>query len=267
MTEDPQHPRYGEEEIRRILKRASAMQEERVPETEGLTLEELQQIAAEAGIDPRFVALAAEAEQRGDDARRPFHLLGGGLSILEERSFPGPLTEGQRDEILDEIRRTFHQAGRAGKVGRTTEWTHAAHSDEIQVTISERGDRTTVRVLERFPRLAVLTYIVPLSFLIPVIVNVPLLQDMSAAGAALFALFVLALGFTGSRLGYSRIVAKKERRARQLLDRIEQIAAIPEAAPPALSEQRTDPLGAALQEGPAPEASEAALRTGRQVRG
>ena len=55
---------FSEKEISRVLKRATELQDVEGPtETTGLSMEELQQIAAEVGIDPRHLAVAvAELE-------------------------------------------------------------------------------------------------------------------------------------------------------------------------------------------------------------
>lgn len=152
MPDDPQRL-FGDEEISRILKRASA------PETSGLTLDELQQVAAEAGIDPRYVALAAgELERAGEADQRSFHLLGGPVSTLEERVVERELTGAEREEMLAEIRRTFRKAGTVSQVGRTLEWTHSERNDQTQVTITSRGGRTQLRVFQRFPKMTVLTF-------------------------------------------------------------------------------------------------------------
>ncbi|MBT8400282.1 MAG: hypothetical protein KJO98_07385, partial [Rhodothermia bacterium] len=51
---------FGEEDVAKILKSASERQATRKAPNAGLTLEELKQVAAEAGIDPRHVADAAK---------------------------------------------------------------------------------------------------------------------------------------------------------------------------------------------------------------
>ena len=48
---------YGDKEIGQILKRATELQgqEPSAPSSSGLTLQELEEVAVEAGIDPRFL--------------------------------------------------------------------------------------------------------------------------------------------------------------------------------------------------------------------
>ena len=62
MTEPLPLPRvYGEKEIGQILKRATDLQHEEpsAPSAAGVTLAELEDIAAEAGIDPVYLRRAA----------------------------------------------------------------------------------------------------------------------------------------------------------------------------------------------------------------
>ena len=53
--------RYGDDEVRQLLERATRLQQAREPEPaeDGLTLAELEEAAAEAGIRPRYVRRAA----------------------------------------------------------------------------------------------------------------------------------------------------------------------------------------------------------------
>ncbi len=62
MTDPRNLPRlYGEKEIGKILKRATELQHDEPPETsaDSMTLQELEDIAAEAGIDPAYLRRAA----------------------------------------------------------------------------------------------------------------------------------------------------------------------------------------------------------------
>ena len=62
MADHPKLPRvYGDKEIGQILKRATEFQarEPSAPSSSGLTLPELEEVAVEAGIDPRFLQRAA----------------------------------------------------------------------------------------------------------------------------------------------------------------------------------------------------------------
>ena len=58
MMDQPNLPHvYGEQEIGQILKRATELQDQEptAPSSSGLTLRELEEVAVEAGIDPRFL--------------------------------------------------------------------------------------------------------------------------------------------------------------------------------------------------------------------
>ena len=226
---------YTEKEISRILKRASAMQEQAAPESSGLSLEEIQQVAADAGIDPRFIVAAASELERQTDTERPFHLFGGPMSILEERTVAGRLTEEQREAVLADVRRVYRRAGTVNRIGRTLEWTHSDRNDQVQVSFTERGDRTEIRVFERFQKVAVLMYVLPLSIMLQFAINIPIFLELSMGLGALVGLSIMGATFLAARFAYSRAVRGKERKARQLLDRLEKTITDPAPSTPTSS--------------------------------
>ena len=88
-----------------MLKRATELQGAQGPAggTSGLSLDELEQIAAEAGIDPNYVKAAAlELEEGRTDTSYP--VWGGPTSIDLERIVEGEMTEAKWEEAVGEIR-------------------------------------------------------------------------------------------------------------------------------------------------------------------
>lgn len=218
---------YGDKDISRILKRATEMQEAEGPtEATGLSLEEIQQIAAEVGVDPKFIQAAVAELDQGTSSDKDFHLLGSPVSFSLEHVVEGEITDVQWEEMVEEIRQSFKLVGGSGKVGRSFEWTHDSRNQQTQVTVASRGGQTKIRVFSRFPRIAILTF-------------VPAMVVSLQAGALLggsmgmtFGLPVIGLmlsfiaaTFLAMRFAFSRIVQKKERKAHQLLGRLEQIVA------------------------------------------
>ena len=99
--------RYDDEEVGKLLKRATELQR-RDPSTGtgsstgGLSLRELEEIAAEAGIDPSYLRrAAAEAESQPTDESLGSRLAGESLSIIQETVIPGELTSEGFERVLD----------------------------------------------------------------------------------------------------------------------------------------------------------------------
>ncbi|NIN71902.1 MAG: hypothetical protein GTO46_08230 [Gemmatimonadetes bacterium] len=117
--------RYGEEEVGLILKRAAELQRQEPAgsgEGGGLTLAELEEIAAEAGIDPRHLQRAA---QEVDSLAVPLHgegadrLIGAPLVLKFERSLPGELPEDRFESLLPNIQDAVEGYGQPSLLGRT----------------------------------------------------------------------------------------------------------------------------------------------------
>ncbi len=154
--------RYGEEEVGLILKRAAELQRQEPAgsgEGGGLTLAELEEIAAEAGIDPRHLQRAA---QEVDSLAVPLHgegadrLIGAPLVLKFERSLPGELPEDRFESLLPNIQDAVEGYGQPSLLGRTLTWQSTSPTSDrtLQVTASSRDGRTRIRIEERSSQLA-----------------------------------------------------------------------------------------------------------------
>lgn len=227
----------SEKEVSRVLKRATELQEaEGLAETTGLSVEELQQIAAEVGIDPRHLAVAlAELEQGGD---KRFHWLGASPSVDLERVVEGEVSEEQWEAMVVEIRQAFDLVGGAGRVGRSFEWTHDSKDKEAQVTVTPHEGQTTIRIRVRFSDVAGQLFFWFLTAAAATGGFIAGGLDLEGFGVVFAIISTLFVAFLGSRFIFKGIAKKKEQNARQLLTRLEQIVAEPakEAALPPLPE-------------------------------
>src|SRR5688572_17737502 len=119
--------RYGDEEVREIFSLATTggARDRSLPsESGGLTLDELQRIGAEAGIEPARVVQAAERlDARGTPApvRRFF-----GLPIGLSRVVPLPRapTDREWEQLISQFRTAFGTPGQATTSGGLREWSH-----------------------------------------------------------------------------------------------------------------------------------------------
>jgi hypothetical protein len=132
--------RYDEDEVRQIFSLATTggVRERPLPsESGGMTLDELQRIGQEAGIEPSRVAHAADAlNARGKPApvRRSFGMPVGVSRVVD---LPRAPTDREWELLISEFRSTFGTQGTATTSGGFREWSVGKLS--ICVEPTERG--------------------------------------------------------------------------------------------------------------------------------
>jgi hypothetical protein len=153
---------YSEEEVAELLRRAAEMQAQGgfgSSERPGLSLEELTAIAAEAGLDPAHVRLAAaEMEPRARRPRVGVHPSKREVSL--DRWVPGTLSDEAKEDIVAELRHRFDTSssydmgmGSYGKsivqtTGRSLEWEHVHPwwGTQTRVLVQPRAEGVRIRV-------------------------------------------------------------------------------------------------------------------------
>ena len=242
---------YSDKEISAVLKRAAELQRGRGSAgTSGLSLAELEQIAAEVGIDPDFVKTAAMELEEGR-TEDTFHLWGGPTSVELERIVEGEVSEARWEEIVAEIRRIYEVAGETGQVGRTLEWIHRHQTGErAHVTLTPMGQQTRIRIFYRMTDWAVALHVPLLSVIITPIILQFIFLNLGPVLETGVAIFIVMAAFMLARLAFGAIARRQERKARKLLARLEDLIAEPEVAlaepvaPAAIEE--TDRIDASL---------------------
>ncbi|MGB1656096.1 MAG: hypothetical protein ACPHQP_00705 [Longimicrobiales bacterium] len=140
---------FGDDEVTRILHTAAELQERSADHgsqaTGGLTLEELRQVAVEAGIDPRFVDQAATQEAA------PLHgqgerWAGAPYKWEVQASVPGEIQDADRERILYAIRSVMGQKGELDYVFGRMEWSYNDGVGPIIIGLSSRDGRTEATV-------------------------------------------------------------------------------------------------------------------------
>ena len=112
--------RYSEEEAQRIFALVADRQRA-ASGAEGLSLEELEEAARAAGLDPNLVAVAAaELDAASHDEKT---LVGAPVEVVRTRLLDGELSEDAWASMVGQARREFGQPGMAGQIGRLREWT------------------------------------------------------------------------------------------------------------------------------------------------
>ena len=207
--------RYDEEEVALILHRAveASATEHDSASGGGLTLAELKEIGAEAGIDASRIEAAAKglAIRRFDPAT-PSSM---GFPPTEqiERVVPGKLDPDHLPHLLDLIRNEFARQGIVEEVLGGLEWRASSVMGGRYVSIRREGDATRVRVLGNY-RDGLLVFGLGLGPMLAI--------SGGLLGAGLGAAPVLAaLGWAAAYLPWRYLFGRERRSLRRVLDAIE----------------------------------------------
>lgn len=232
---------YSEQEAAELLQRAAKLQESSSERsyTPGVSIEELERIALEAGIDPKFLELAI-----GNDVAPPKSQF---LGMVEEldRVVEGELDPGDFDEVLAVLgpgmkRQQMRQVGRS-LMGATT-----VGSSMVHVEVTSRNGRTRIRTRST-PFIA---YFATLHWMgiLGIILGAQLGESRGWLMGTVVGTVLLAMGFVSftmlGRLGVAKsreLVDKLEDRVKELVGShfAPQSAALETAAP----EVRLDAIG------------------------
>jgi hypothetical protein len=143
--------RYDEDEVRRIFDDAARVG---VPEggtelspAEGFTLAELQQIGAEAGLDPDGIAAAARAlGSRSSESVATRRVAGLPIGVSRTVDLPAGFTESDWNRLVVDLRETFDARGRIRVEGAFREWTNGNLQALVEPT--EAGHRLRLRTVK-----------------------------------------------------------------------------------------------------------------------
>lgn len=156
----PSPRRYSDEEVRKLLERATELQRTEPSRTDpsGLTLDELESIAREAGIDVDAVRRAAMELDTGVQPapRWTRRLMGEPAQVILERALPGEASREALEELVPLIQSVAEVVGRVTVAGRTLTWQARDPTSlrDLNVVVSVRSGETRVRVQESYGNLA-----------------------------------------------------------------------------------------------------------------
>lgn len=229
--------RYTEAEVRAIFERAAARQEGArralVAGEDGLTLEELQAVGAETGIDPAHVAAAAlEVDAAAPAGSGTF--LGTPVEVTRTRVLPGPVSDEAWARMVAALRRTFDDDGAAGQIGPVREWTavgrglrrDVATRFAVEPEPSGAGVRLVLRQSTRELARA-FTFVSGLTAIMAALFATLATLGVNPAELWPSALIVLTLALLfggGTQIGLRVWARRQERTFEGLLDRMELIA-------------------------------------------
>jgi hypothetical protein len=224
--------RYSDREITLILKGAAERQEEVAPREGGYSLAELEEIAAQAGIDAANVRAAARDLDRVDAPA------GGGFvgspTMLEfERMVEGEVPESEYGELVETIRRLTHTVGKPNRVERALEWS-SSYNDiaHVHVTIAPVRGNTRIRIIARHDAGAFILLLT--SLLMSPLLGLAVAGAMGLAGLPVLGAGLFGFGsvYLGDRALLRRISAGRTRKMTALVDALaDEVARV--AKPPA----------------------------------
>lgn len=231
-------PKYSDEESALILQRAAELQ---AREGRGLSLEELESAAAEAGIDVALVRQAARdvaiigLPPPPAPARHAGGVLGAPLLLLHERVVPGPPTHATWDDAATEIHRQLGVVGRVQATDRQLSWSDP-HGRGVRVSIVARGGGSVIRVEERmsgaagglFLGMALPMALGGLGFILPICIAVLELPALIPLALLVWA----GLAFGLARTIFGVVSRQRDAELRALADGLAEVCGSPRALAP-----------------------------------
>ena len=151
IADDPKT--YSDEEFALILRRASEMA--RSPESEptararseGLSLTEMKEIAAEAGLDPALVERAARLIPSAHPSTALERIVGAPVKIRMGAEYDAPLSRERSEALLTLVRASVEQQGEGEATASGLNWHSVGEGTQVLVSIHSEGDRTHLRVV------------------------------------------------------------------------------------------------------------------------
>jgi hypothetical protein len=201
---------FSEQETSQILQKAARLQEASSEDTyrPGVTREELERIAAEAGIDPKFVGKALLALE--DEPKKSWL----NLSESFERVIEGEVDPNDFDEIFRDLKPANNRMA-AQQIGRTVTMQTFYGGAMCNVEISSRQGRTRVKV-KSVPFVAYFLSLHP-TLILGIVAGV----NFGVHGNALIGLLVFAILSLLGITGFAALVKRGHRSARKLVDVLE----------------------------------------------
>jgi len=148
---------FSEQDLGEIIQRASELQERAgesaAPYAAGVTLEQLERVAQEVGVEPAFLQQALEERARPARPSRAVH----------ERVVEGELDPADFDLFLEEVRGHRRRNDDAKQIGRTLVTQAWSGPGIAQVEVTSRNERTRLKV-KAIPAIEC-AVLIPLTFL------------------------------------------------------------------------------------------------------
>lgn len=229
---------YDEKQVAEILQRAAGLDQKKRFERPVLTLQEIEAIARDAGIDPAMVAVAArdlalKHQEQGLGSR----LAGAPLRRTIERVVDGEISTDEHELLANDIREALAGTGMPAQIatlGRSLSMSMFTRGGLIDVQVSPKNGKTHIRITVNAVQLAGglfgglmggiggglggnVAWIVPT--VLATQLHAPAVACVAGGAAALLGVVGGAYGL--ARALFSRSVGSTHRRMEQLADTLE----------------------------------------------
>ncbi|MDZ7692921.1 MAG: hypothetical protein U5K69_17660 [Balneolaceae bacterium] len=244
---------FNRDEISKIFKRAAELEHKDNIEddSEGLTLQELQQVSTEVGIHPKYIQLAINQLQNPANSVTT-NLLGGPFTYSYTDSARGSITEEVWEEIVSEIRKIHGGIGKTSRLGNTFEWEQRLKEvGYIQISLSPKRDHSKITIQANYNQHAFIVYFLSGAFSFMLLAG--LLETLSLP--RIIQIIVIASGVAGifgaARFYLSHWINKKRKTYSTLFRRLKELLYsksdnknIPTTAVPSGDQYRDDTISA-----------------------
>lgn len=221
--------RFDRDQISKILKRAAELEHKNHinDDGDGLSVEELQEVAKEVGLHPKYIRLAAEELERPSPSFLS-KIFGGPFNYRHSSVVEGTLSNKKWEEIVAQIRHSIGKNGKPSKFGDTFEWElRDDETQHLQIYVSPQGEQTSIQINADFKNYAALIYgalgtmgVTLIAVLIPILfkkAGLPLAPLLTFGGIGLLSFAA------GLRFYLSRWTKKKRKTYSRLVNRLQEI--------------------------------------------
>ncbi len=156
----PSERRFNEQEIVAIFKEAADLESSgaKIPQHDGLTLEEISEIGQEAGIAPELILRAAVTIDRKAKTPPPIKFMGMPISAARTIELPGPFSDEDWNTLVADLHDTVQGTGRISRNGALRQWHYG--SLELIVEPMKSGHRLRIKSVNETSR-----FLVPLGMI------------------------------------------------------------------------------------------------------
>jgi hypothetical protein len=140
--------RYDQNELAAILRSAAEAQANETSgasQPDGLTLGEIERVASEVGIDPKFIRGAADNLHQVPTTQG-FRLGGTPSQVIIERNIDGNLDDPGWEDVVADLRATFGSEGTISQVGSSREWVGTTDTRTVHLSATPKNGRTRYRL-------------------------------------------------------------------------------------------------------------------------
>lgn len=181
---------------------------------------EIQAIAKEVGLDPTLIERAASLVPAGEEGRMA-RLFGGPDKYQLEYTAAGTISQEGLGRVVDAIRRATGHHGKIEEALGSLEWQTVAEVSQINVTVSPRGELTSVRVTANRAGAGVLTFVFPVvAGLIGIGITGAIIEPSSVAGVIGVIVAPVSAGLLTARTLWSASTKHFRVKFRNLMDAV-----------------------------------------------